>query len=474
MAILKDGIYGELNTAGAKEHPAFWAAVLQHLQTLTTPDLFQVWLKPVEVLSLKDGELTLRVPSLFFQTYLRSNFESKIQNTVALMTGESCRISYLIGTETLPEAAVSPLLGEGMLLPSAPGPSVSFETDELIKTLGGYIETKHSFETFIVGSGTQFAHAAAKGVAMNPGSKHNPLLIYGPSGLGKTHLLHAIAVQILRNNPQARVCYISAEQFVNDCIEAIGKKNMNQFQSRYRSKFDVFLIDDIQFFGGKDRSQEEFFHTFNHLYSTHNQVVMTSDKPPKDLSGLEDRLITRLQQGLVVDVKPPDLETRIAILESKAEADDIYLPEDVCLMIATNIRSNVRELEGALVRLGAEASINGSEITLEMAREALADLLQENKVSHLTIDAINRCVSQYFKISITELNSKSRARKYAEPRQIAMYLCRRYTKKTLPEIASAFGGKDHSTVIHAVNKIEKSLVSSTVLKKQVDDIQQML
>ena len=218
-----------------------------------------------------------------------------------------------------------------------------------------------------------------------------------------------------------------------------SNKATNHFHSRYRSSFDAFLIDDVQYLAGKDRSEEEFFHTFNHLFGTHNQVVLTSDKPPKDLQGLEERLITRLQQGLVVDVKPPDLETRIAILKAKAEADDLYVPDEVCLMIAGHIRNNVRELEGALVRLSAEASINGTEITLDMAREALADLLMEGKNSNLSIESINKCVCQYFKITLSELMSKSRERKYSEPRQIAMYLMRKYTKRTLPDIAQAFG-----------------------------------
>ena len=266
--------------------------------------------------------------------------------------------------------------------------------------LSGFIDTMHTFDTFIVSNGTQFAQAASKAAANHPGGKFNPLLIYGPSGLGKTHLLHAIAIQMLRNNPQARICYISAEQFVNEFIDALRNKSTNHFHNRYRSGFDAFLIDDVQYLGGKERSEEEFFHTFNHLFGTHNQVVLTSDKPPKDLQGLEERLITRLQQGLVVDVKPPDLETRIAILKSKAEADDLYVPDEVCLMIAGHIRNNVRELEGALIRLSAEASINGTEITIDMAREALADLLNEGKSNNLTIESINKCVCQYFKITI--------------------------------------------------------------------------
>jgi chromosomal replication initiator protein len=485
-----------------KEHPGFWQSALQQLQGMTTPDMFKSWLLPLEIHQLEDEQVTFRVPSPFFNTFLKNAFETKIINALAMVTGKTYRVAYTVaGAEPLaPVATIQPST------PSAPEESAprnvfempahlaerSQESVEdgslesfpngatvrlpkgLIKCTSGFIDTAHTFDSFIVSSGTQFAHAAAKAAANFPGGKYNPLLIYGPSGLGKTHLLHAIGIQMLRNNPQARICYLSAEQFVNEFIEAVKNRVTNNFHNRYRSSFDAFLIDDVQYLGGKDKSEEEFFHTFNHLFGSHNQVVLTSDKAPKELHNLEERLITRLQQGLVVDVKPPDLETRIAILKAKAEGEDLYIPDEVCLMIAGHIRSNVRELEGALVRLSAEASINGTEITLDMAREALSDLLNESKNNNLSIESINKCVCQYFKITLAELNSKSRERKYAEPRQIAMYLTRKYTKKTLPEIAAAFGGKDHSTVIHAIKKIERDLHMSPTLKKYVEDIQQML
>lgn len=506
-----------------KEHPGFWQSALQQLQSMTTPEMFKSWLLPLEILSLEDNVITFKVPTPFFNTFLKSNFESKIVNALAMVTGKTFRIAYVVaGSEASPnppmatvvspfsapahdveEPAASPtknifdfsnrsempsLLRSNLSTLTTPPPSVAPPSSASVSNLGnspkigkglvkctsGFVDTLHTFESFIVSSGTQFAHAAAKAAANFPGGKYNPLLIYGPSGLGKTHLLHAIAIQMLRNNPQARICYLSAEQFVNEFIEALKNKSTNHFHNRYRSSFDAFLIDDIQYIGGKEKSEEEFFHTFNHLFGSHNQVVLTSDKPPKELHNLEERLITRLQQGLVVDVKPPDLETRIAILKAKAEAEDLYVPNEVCLMIAGHIRSNVRELEGALVRLSAEASINGTEITLDMAREALADMLNENKNNNLSIESINKCVCQYFKITLTELNSKSRERRYSEPRQIAMYLSRKYTKKTLPEIAAEYGGKDHSTVIHAIKKIEKEIHSSPTLRKYVEDIQQML
>jgi chromosomal replication initiator protein len=491
-----------------KEHPAFWQSALQQLQSMTTPEMFKSWLLPLEILQVEENSLTFKVPTPFFNTFLKNNFEGKILNALAMVTGKNFQISYVVvnsestasikpfptpahleeipvrktGFDSLVNFAAgnpySPPTSSANTAPEkeeAAGTTVLTKGNRgLVKCTSGYVDTAHTFEAFIVSSGTQFAHAAAKAAANFPGGKYNPLLIYGPSGLGKTHLLHAIAIQMLKNNPQARICYLSAEGFVNQFIESVKNKSTNHFHNRYRSSFDAFLIDDIQYIGGKEKSEEEFFHTFNHLFGSHNQVVLTSDKPPKELHNLEERLITRLQQGLVVDVKPPDLETRIAILKAKAEAEDLYVPDEVCLMIAGHIRNNVRELEGALVRLSAEASINGTEINLDMAREALSDLLNENKNNNLSIESINKCVCQYFKISLVELNSKSRERKYSEPRQIAMWLSRKYTKKTLPEIALAFGGKDHSTVIHAIKKIEKEIHNSPTLKKYVEDIQQML
>ncbi len=516
MTILMDGNY---SGHSGQNPPTFWKAVLDKLQDLTTPDQFKVWLLPLEVVSYTDGKLTLLVLNPFFKTYVINNFEPSIIDTMEIVTGQRCTITYSIRTAATASTKTSATglmvdtsIGQtSQLKPSSLGaksesnnsfrqismsslqntkasPSLSIDSSGrlnpsfsslvsgsgLIKTPGRYIDTRHTFDNFIVGAGNQFAYAATKGVALSPGGKHNPLLVYGASGLGKTHLLHALAVDVLKRTPSAKICYLPAEQFVNDFIESTKKNAVNLFKSKYRTNFDIFLIDDIQFFAGKGRSQEEFFYTFNHLCESHHQVVMTSDNAPKDLSGLEARLITRLQQGLLVDIKAPDLETRIAILRAKAELDDLYLPEDVCLMIASNIRNSIRELEGALVRLGAEASINGTEITLEMASEALNDMFSAGKGDAVNVDTIKQFVSQYFKITLSEMESKSRARKFAEPRQIAMFLTRKYANKTYPEIASLFGGKDHSTVIHAIRKIEKNMTTSTVLKKQVGEIQQLL
>lgn len=523
----------EDNQGGAaQKHPAYWQAVLAELKDYPTKDLFSVWLQPLEVVSLENKTLTLKVPSAFFQTYIRNNYEEKIKRSLMKITGQTCGLEFVVkdtgegsqGSAGSSKSDIFPVGSSGghkqqNAFFGEPEPTISHSSgnspgshsqrnilsvknqtlnfekagaattssdnisdfnevettieNDLIKTAGSVIDCRHSFENFVVGAATQFAHAAARGVADNPGRHHNPLLIYGNSGLGKTHLLHAIGIHILQKNPDSKICYVSAEEFVNSFIESTQRNSVNRFQTRFRRDFDVFLIDDIQFFAGKNRSQEEFFHTFNHLCGSRLQVVMTSDKPPKELHGIEDRLITRLQQGLIVDVKPSDLETRIAILRTKAEEIDLYLPDDVALMIASNFRNNIRELEGALVRLSAEASINGVEISLEMAREALADILN-NKTEITSIDAIKQAVCQYFDISMQELISKSRARKFSEPRQIAMYFCRKYANKPLQEIASIFGGKDHSTVLHGIKKIEDKIITDAKVKKQIEEIQQLL
>lgn len=480
VAILKDGIYGE-NTE-ERETPSLWLEVFESLRNSSKEDMFNVWIRPLVVLNCDNQLLILKAPNEFSVQFLRLNWESKILSSIQALTGETWKVQFVAHSDINLNSAdsdtednissIQNVASTGFNFTKANGPEA--RNNKSYRATFGFVNSNNTFDTFIVGAGTQFAHAAAKGVAMHPGDKYNPLVIYGPSGLGKTHLLHAIANDILHNNPEARICYMSAEDFVTEFIRSTQEKSINEFKNRYRSKFDVFLIDDIQFFGGKDMSQEEFFHTFNYLCSAQHQVVITSDKAPKELVTLEERLVSRLQQGLVVDIKPPDLETRIAILRSKAEALDLYIPDDVYLLIASNIRTNVRELHGALVRLSAEASFNRTEITIEMAREALADILKENKGHNITLDSIVRSVSQRFQISIADLNSKSRKKKHAEPRQIAMYLCRKYTKKTYQDIASAFGGKDHTTVIHAIDKIEKNLITDPMLRKSLEDIQQLL
>ena len=478
MSILKGTVYEKSNYT----HPEFWTKTLKELEKSFTSEQFSVWITPMKVHRLKESALYLTVPNSFFAVYVKSNIDESISKSLESVLGKKVSLEYTVDSneqELAPELSKKEEKEETKddfphLDPKDTFSSV-VQSNGLIKTYGRHIDTRYTFENFVVGSSNQFAYSAARGVSLTLGKKHNPLLIYGNSGLGKTHLLQATAIEVLKNNPATKICYLPAEQFVNDFVKVAQKGNTDAFKAKYRSNFNLFLIDDIQFFGNKNRSQEEFFHTFNHLCESRQQVIITSDRSPRELAGIESKLLTRLQQGLVVDIKAPDLETRMAILKAKAEIDDLYLSEDVCLMIASNIKNSIRELEGALVRLEAEASIQGTEITLDIAKEALSEMFDNNNVGNsVSIDNIKQIICQYFKISQSDLESKSREKKVVEPRQIAMYLSKKYASKTLSEIANSFGGKDHSTVIHAVKKINQEISTQGPLKNKVKEIQQML
>ncbi len=334
------------------------------------------------------------------------------------------------------------------------------------------INPAYDFTSFVVGTGNQFAHAASRKVAESPGTAYNPLFIYGDVGLGKTHLLSAVGNYIKNQNPKYRIVYITAEQFTNDVIHSIRHEKMVEFRNRYRN-IDMLLIDDIQFIAGKERTQEEFFHTFNTLYEDNKQVVFSADRPAKEMSDIEERLRSRFEMGLVADIQPPDLETKIAILYKKADADGISLPADVADFLASHTRSNVRELEGALIRLGAHSSLMGIEITLAYAKTVLKDVIVEvNK--EITTEDIIRVILERFPIKAAELKSKKRTKNLVFPRQVGMYLCRELTKSSFPEIGLAFGGKDHSTVIHACKQIDKAKDEDHTLKTILESLTKKL
>ena len=318
--------------------------------------------------------------------------------------------------------------------------------------ISGPLNSKYTFESFVVGASNQLAHAAARAVAKSPSRSYNPLFLYGGVGLGKTHLMHAIGHQILEETPDVRLVYISSERFMNELINSIRYDRTFEFREKYRN-IDVLLMDDIQFLAGKERTQEEFFHTFNALYDSQRQIVLTSDSPPKEILTLEERLRSRFQWGLLADIQAPDLETKIAILRKKAEGEDVDIPDDVMLFIASNSKSNIRELEGALLRLVAYSSLTGVPIVVELARSVLRDSLN-TRAAVITIDTIQENVAEHFGLRAGDLRAKSNARRITQPRQIAMFLCKRLTNHSLPEIGRAFGGKHHSTVIHSVRKVE--------------------
>ena len=332
---------------------------------------------------------------------------------------------------------------------------------------------KYTFSSFVVGASNQFAHAASKAVASQPGNHYNPLFIYGGVGLGKTHLVNAIGHQVLEQNSDARIVYLSSDSFMNELIAALRRDRMGDFKGRFR-RLDMLIVDDIQFLAGRERTQEEFFHTFNTLYESHRQIVLTSDKFPKDIPDLEERLRNRFEWGLIADIQLPDMETRVAIVEKKAEIEQVDLPYDVAIFLASNIDSNVRELEGSLTRLGAFASLNKCPITIEFARQVLQRVLRDRHHHAITIDTIQKTVSDFFHIRPTDLRSKTRTRTISFPRQIAMYLCRRYTQASFPVIGDRFGGRDHSTVIHATQTVERRIHNDATLRTTVNRLSQLL
>jgi chromosomal replication initiator protein len=332
---------------------------------------------------------------------------------------------------------------------------------------------KYTFDSFVVGASNQFAHAASKAVANQPGDHYNPLFIYGGVGLGKTHLVNAIGHQVLDRNEDARVVYLSSESFMNELIAALRRDRMDEFKSRFR-RVDVLIVDDVQFLAGRERTQEEFFHTFNSLYDGHRQIVLTSDKFPKEIPDLEERLRNRFEWGLIADIQPPDVETRVAILEKKAEIEGIDMPQEVAIFLATNIDSNVRELEGSLTRVGAFASLNKCPITVDFAREVLQSVLRDRADRAVTIETIQKAVCEFFRIRPTDLRSKKRTRTVALPRQVAMYLCRRHTDASFPVIGDRFGGRDHSTVIHAAQVVERRLRDDPAFRATVERLERLL
>jgi chromosomal replication initiator protein len=427
-----------------------WDRILGSLQAKVNSQSFNTWLKPTQQLSLADGMLQVEVPSLLFADWISRNYLPLIHESARELDCGDLHVHFTsrqpgAGTTVGAPARVSdaPRSVAGRPAPPAPAPPQG-PTSGLIP--------RYTFGSFVVSSCNQFAHAAARAVAEDPSTHYNPLYVYGGVGLGKTHLMHAIGNQIARANPGLRQTYISTETFMNELINSIRFEKTLDFKERYRN-VDLLLIDDIQFLAGKERTQEEFFHTFNALYESQKQIVITSDCPPRDIPTLEERLRSRFEWGLIADIQPPDLETKVAILNKKAEAENITLPEDVALFISSRIRSNIRELEGSLIRLIAFASLTGRRIDLEMTKETLKDLIEDRGRS-VTVEAIQKFVANYYHIKVTELKARNNSKHISFPRQVAMYLCKRLTDKSLPAIGTQFGGKHHTTVLHAVRKIE--------------------
>ncbi len=428
---------------------SLWNRCLRVLERELPVQQFNTWIRPLQAID-RNGELRLLAPNRYVIEWLGDNALSRIKELVQeFADGAPPDLVLDVGTRAGVAATVSPMNGSG----DAQGAAASRSRRLPPIVLGGRINSDFTFGNFVEGKSNQLAKAAAVQVAGNPGKAYNPLFIYGGVGLGKTHLMHAVANRIKEHNSEARLAYVHSERFVGDMVKALQHNTINDFKSAYRS-LDALMIDDIQFFAGKERSQEEFFHTFNALLESQQQVILTCDRYPKEVDGLEERLKSRFGWGLTVAIEPPELETCVAILMSKAAMSHVDLPEEVAFFVAKRIRSNVRELEGALRRVVATSHFTGRPITLEFAKEALRDLLalQERLV---TVENIQKTVAEYYKIRIADLLSKRRSRSIARPRQVAMALAKELTNHSLPEIGDAFGGRDHTTVLHACRRVKE-------------------
>jgi len=433
-----------------------WTEAVRSIEPLVKPAHRDLWLRPIECVGIDDGRIRLRAPDRYHKEWFEDNFLPTILKDMESRAQRAFKVDFELMEEPVQvKEQQQPREQSGPSRSHHPSPA------HLPAARPPQLLERYTFDKFVVGPTNQFAHAAARMVAEAPASRWNPLFIYGGVGLGKTHLLQAIGHEIHLQHPEWAVCFITFEKFVTDFIGSMmsqkrssGGSSMEEFRARYRTAPDVLIVDDIQFLSNKDSSQDEFFHTFNALHYAHKQIVLASDKLPAELPGVEDRLRSRFTWGLIAEVETPDLETRVAILKRKAELDKVILPDEAALYLAAHIKSNVRELEGALLRLAARASFQGQPITMELAREAVSKLMA-SAPSGLTIEAVQREVAAYFDVKLHDLKGPKRHRAVAHPRMIAMFLARKLTNMSYPEIGSRFGGKDHSTVISAVRKIER-------------------
>ncbi len=427
-----------------------WQKTLQLVKHEMTDVSFDTWIKAIEPISIKGDQFYLCVPNDFTKSILEARYTSLISNAVKKVTNKSYYVNFVLTSDA------------DKYMDKA---KVEVEPNGLFNLLN----PKYTFDTFVIGNSNRFGHAASLAVAESPAKAYNPLFIYGGVGLGKTHLMHAIGHFILSQNPKTKVLYVSSEKFTNEMITSIQTNKNVEFRNRYRN-VDVLLVDDIQFIAGKESTQEEFFHTFNSLHEANKQIIISSDRPPKEIPTLEDRLRSRFEWGLITDIQPPDLETRIAILKKKAELEKIEVDDEVLLFIAKRIDSNIRELEGALIRIIAYSSLTNNTLDITIADEALKDIISNNKTKKITAELIQKVIAEYYQLKIDDFKSKKRNRPISFPRQIAMYLCRDMTDLSLPKIGELFGGRDHTTVIHACDKISNDMSNDLQLKRTINQL----
>jgi chromosomal replication initiator protein len=425
-----------------------WEAAREHLRSKLGADTYDLWFAPLRASAQGEGTLVLEVPNDFCGIWLKDNYTDLVQDVVALASGRKLEIQFKVGVTSAAATLAIPETRSSKTTVPQPPPE---RNNHLRPELG--FDSKNEFDTFVVGDNNSFAHAAALAVAQAPGRAYNPLFLYGGVGLGKTHLLHAIAHHVARHSPPARVAYVSCEQFTNDYIEGIQNNQLARFRKKYRQT-DVLLIDDVQFLAGKERIQEEFFHTFNALHEARKQIVLTCDRPASELQNLAQRLVSRFEWGLVTDLQPPDVEVRLAILRKKAQMVGAELPEEIMGFLAGRIRSNIRRLEGALIRVTSYAALTSRELSLELVESLLREMLHEEGRHAISIEVIQKKVAEHYDIRLADMSSKRRPENIAFPRQVAMFLSRQMTEGSLSAIGEAFGGRDHGTVLHACRLVK--------------------
>ncbi|MGA8942307.1 MAG: chromosomal replication initiator protein DnaA [Thermoactinomyces sp.] len=438
-----------------------WSKTLKSIQKKISKPSFETWLKATEAIDLENDILVVCAPNDFARDWLESRYADLVRDTLKEVTGGSrLGVKFVSHTE------------KNTNEPKTETEKKADTDQEMEKDQGSQLNPRYTFDTFVIGSGNRFAHAASLAVAEAPAKAYNPLFIYGGVGLGKTHLMHAIGHYVQKHS-SSKVVYISSEKFTNDFINSIRDNKTIQFRNKYRS-VDILLIDDIQFLAGKEQTQEEFFHTFNALHEANKQIIISSDRPPKEIPTLEDRLRSRFEWGLITDVQPPDLETRIAILRKKAIADNLEVPNEVLVYIANRVDTNIRELEGALIRVVAYSALLKQPVSTELALEALKDIMPDAKPKMISIQDIQQTVCNYYQLRIEDFKSKKRTKSVAFPRQVAMYLCRELTEFSLPKIGEDFGGRDHTTVIHAHEKISRLLKEDRQLEEVINQLKKRI
>ncbi|MSO51886.1 MAG: chromosomal replication initiator protein DnaA [Acidobacterium sp.] len=445
-----------------------WDQVLSRIEDQVGRHSFSTWFKPTSLLSDGGQTLSIRVPNLLFVEWLPRHYSVVLAEAMREVGRPDAKLVFVPDAAAGAGRAAAAGWTEAPGAPEAPPPQVMVTNSEPEPVRAGSLIPRYTFDTFIVGPSNQFAHAACRAVAETPSRSYNPLFIHGGVGLGKTHLMHAIGHYVVQHHPGLVLTYISSERFMNEMINAVRFDRILDFRSRYRS-VDVLLVDDIQFVSGKEGTQNEFFHTFNALHDAQKQIVISSDRPPHEIPALEERLRSRFEWGLIADIQSPDLETKVAILKKKAEGEALQLPDHVAMYMATRIKSNIRELEGSLIRLIAYASLTGKPLTIELAQDVLRNVIDHDEKA-VTIEQIQKFVADYYQMKPSEIRARNNSKSVAMPRQIAMYLCKALTHASLPEIGRSFGGKHHSTVIHSIKKIEELRKNNPEFDHQVKNL----